>query len=74
VLLPGSGGRLAHGAERSNWTVKCIFETLVANPVANRVLFMDMTGEIVETADAAKFFNVPEFERAKAFLARILKH
>ena len=44
-----------------------------ARNVANRVLFMD-GGEIVETADAASFFNAPESDRAKAFLARILKH
>jgi ABC-type polar amino acid transport system ATPase subunit len=44
-----------------------------ASNVANRVLFMD-GGEIVETADAAKFFDNPQSERAKAFLARILKH
>lgn len=44
-----------------------------ARNVANRVLFMD-GGEIVETAEAAKFFNAPASERAKAFLARILKH
>jgi ABC-type polar amino acid transport system ATPase subunit len=31
-------------------------------------------GEIVETADAAKFFHAPQAERARAFFARILKH
>lgn len=38
-----------------------------ARNVANRVLF-------VETAEAAKFFDAPASERAKAFLARIWKH
>jgi ABC-type polar amino acid transport system ATPase subunit len=41
--------------------------------VANRVFFMD-GGEIVETTDAAMFFDDPKSERAKAFLAKILKH
>jgi ABC-type polar amino acid transport system ATPase subunit len=31
-------------------------------------------GEIVETAAAAKFFDDPHSERAKAFLAKILRH
>jgi ABC-type polar amino acid transport system ATPase subunit len=44
-----------------------------ARNVAHRVLFMD-GGEIVETAEAARFFAAPQSERAKAFLARILKH
>jgi len=44
-----------------------------ARNVANRVLFMD-GGEIVETAEAAKFFDAPASEHAKAFLAGILKH
>jgi len=37
------------------------------------VLFMD-GGEIVETAEATKFFDDPRTDRAKAFLAKILKH
>ena len=44
-----------------------------ARNVANRILFMD-EGEIVETADAAAFFDRPKSDRAKAFLAKILKH
>jgi ABC-type polar amino acid transport system ATPase subunit len=31
-------------------------------------------GEIVETADATRFFDNPQSERARAFLAKILKH
>jgi ABC-type polar amino acid transport system ATPase subunit len=44
-----------------------------ARGVANRVLFMD-EGEIVEAADATSFFDHPQSERAKAFLAKILRH
>jgi ABC-type polar amino acid transport system ATPase subunit len=40
---------------------------------ANRVFFMD-AGEIVETAEAAAFFDDPKSERAKGFLAKILTH
>ena len=55
-------------------TMICVTHEMgFARNVANRVLFMD-GGEIVETADAVKFFNAPASERAKAFLARILKH
>jgi ABC-type polar amino acid transport system ATPase subunit len=31
-------------------------------------------GEIIETANAAQFFDAPRSDRAKAFLAKILKH
>ena len=55
-------------------TMICVTHEMgFARNVANRVLFMD-GGEIVETADASRFFNAPASERAKAFLARILKH
>jgi ABC-type polar amino acid transport system ATPase subunit len=55
-------------------TMICVTHEMgFARNVANRVLFMD-GGEIVETAEAAKFFDAPESQRAKAFLARILKH
>jgi glutamate/aspartate transport system ATP-binding protein len=55
-------------------TMICVTHEMgFARGVANRVLFMD-GGEIVETAEAATFFNAPQSERAKAFLARILKH
>ena len=55
-------------------TMICVTHEMgFARNVANRVLFMD-GGEIVETADAAQFFSAPASERAKAFLARILKH
>jgi glutamate/aspartate transport system ATP-binding protein len=59
---------------KQGMTMICVTHEMgFARNVANRVLFMD-SGEIVETADAARFFNAPESERAKAFLARILKH
>jgi glutamate/aspartate transport system ATP-binding protein len=55
-------------------TMICVTHEMgFARNVANRVMFMD-GGEIIETADAMKFFNTPASERAKAFLARILKH
>jgi ABC-type polar amino acid transport system ATPase subunit len=59
---------------KQGMTMICVTHEMgFARNVANRVLFMD-GGEIVETADAANFFNAPKSERAKAFLARILKH
>jgi ABC-type polar amino acid transport system ATPase subunit len=62
------------GLARQGMTMICVTHEMgFARNVANRVLFMD-GGEIVETAGAAKFFNAPESGRAKAFLARILKH
>jgi glutamate/aspartate transport system ATP-binding protein len=62
------------GLARQGMTMICVTHEMgFARGVANRVLFMD-GGEIVETAEAATFFNAPKSERAKAFLARILKH
>jgi glutamate/aspartate transport system ATP-binding protein len=59
---------------KQGMTMICVTHEMgFARNVANRVLFMD-GGEIVETAEAATFFNAPASERAKAFLARILKH
>ena len=59
---------------KQGMTMICVTHEMgFARNVANRVLFMD-GGEIVESADAEKFFNAPASERAKAFLARILKH
>ena len=59
---------------KQGMTMICVTHEMgFARNVANRVLFMD-GGEIVETAGAAKFFDAPASERAKAFLARILKH
>jgi ABC-type polar amino acid transport system ATPase subunit len=62
------------GLARQGMTMVCVTHEMgFARSVANRVLFMD-GGEIVETAAAAVFFDAPRSERAKAFLARILKH
>jgi glutamate/aspartate transport system ATP-binding protein len=62
------------GLARQGMTMVCVTHEMgFARSVANRVLFMD-GGEIVETANAMKFFDDPQSERAKAFLAKILKH
>jgi ABC-type polar amino acid transport system ATPase subunit len=62
------------GLAKQGMTMICVTHEMgFARGVANRVLFMD-DGEIVETAEAATFFNAPQSDRAKAFLARILKH
>jgi ABC-type polar amino acid transport system ATPase subunit len=62
------------GLARQGMTMVCVTHEMgFARGVANRVLFMD-GGEIVETAEAMKFFDAPQSDRAKAFLAKILKH
>ena len=62
------------GLARQGMTMVCVTHEMgFARGVANRVLFMD-EGEIVETAEATKFFDNPQSERAKAFLAKILRH
>lgn len=59
---------------KQGMTMVCVTHEMgFARGVANRVFFMD-SGEIVETANAAAFFDDPKSERAKAFLAKILKH
>jgi glutamate/aspartate transport system ATP-binding protein len=59
---------------KQGMTMVCVTHEMgFARGVANRVFFMD-GGEIVETAEAATFFDDPKSERAKAFLAKILKH
>jgi ABC-type polar amino acid transport system ATPase subunit len=59
---------------RQGMTMICVTHEMgFARNVANRVLFMD-GGEIVESASAAGFFETPKSDRAKAFLAKILKH
>jgi glutamate transport system ATP-binding protein len=67
------------GLARQAMTMVCVTHEMgFARGVANRILFMNggemNDGEIVEAADAAKFFDNPQSERAKAFLAKILKH
>ncbi len=62
------------GLARQGMTMVCVTHEMgFARGVANRVLFMD-EGEIVETAEATTFFDHPQSERAKAFLAKILRH
>ena len=62
------------GLARQGMTMVCVTHEMgFARNVANRILFMD-SGEIVETAAATRFFDAPRSERAKAFLAKILKH
>jgi glutamate/aspartate transport system ATP-binding protein len=62
------------GLALQGMTMVCVTHEMgFARSVANRVLFMD-DGEIVEIADATKFFDDPQSERAKAFLAKILRH
>jgi glutamate/aspartate transport system ATP-binding protein len=62
------------GLARQGMTMVCVTHEMgFARGVANRILFMD-DGEIVETADAKQFFDSPRSERAKSFLAKILKH
>jgi len=62
------------GLARRGMTMVCVTHEMgFARSVANRILFMD-GGEIVETADAITFFDAPRSERAKTFLAKILKH
>ena len=59
---------------RQGMTMVCVTHEMgFARSVANRVFFMD-GGEIVEAAEAVKFFDQPESDRAKSFLAKILKH
>jgi glutamate/aspartate transport system ATP-binding protein len=62
------------GLARQGMTMVCVTHEMgFARSVANRILFMD-DGEIVEVADAARFFDNPQSDRAKVFLAKILKH
>jgi len=59
---------------RQGMTMICVTHEMgFARNVANRVLFMD-GGEIVERASASEFFEAPKTDRARAFLAKILKH
>jgi glutamate/aspartate transport system ATP-binding protein len=59
---------------RTGMTMMCVTHEMgFARKVAKRVVFMDR-GEIVEDAPVAQFFDAPASERAKSFLARILRH
>jgi ABC-type polar amino acid transport system ATPase subunit len=53
-------------------TMICVTHEMgFARRVANRCVFMDQ-GQIVETADARAFFEMPRSERLRAFLSQIL--
>jgi ABC-type polar amino acid transport system ATPase subunit len=52
-------------------TLLCVtHETGFAKKVANRVFFME-AGKIIEMASAKDFFQDPQSERAKVFLAKL---
>ncbi len=58
----------------SGMTMVCVTHEMgFARQVADRVVFMDK-GEIVEAAPPEEFFNRPQSERTKLFLAQVLQH
>src|SRR5260370_10236113 len=62
------------GLARQGMTMVCVTHEMgFARGVANRILFMDYA-VLVETASATKFFDDPQSDRAKSFLAKVLKH
>lgn len=58
-------------AEEGMTMIVVTHEMGFARTVADRIIFMD-GGEIIEDAPPAKFFDAPESERTKEFLAQIL--
>ncbi|WP_419865689.1 amino acid ABC transporter ATP-binding protein [Thalassospira lucentensis] len=59
---------------RENITMICVTHEMgFARRVADRMVFMDQ-GEIVETATPDAFFDAPQSERSKAFLAKVFSH
>lgn len=60
-------------AEEGMTMIVVTHEMGFARQVADRVVFMDQ-GDIVESADPETFFNNPQNERTKTFLAQILQH
>ena len=55
-------------------TMICVTHEMgLARAMADRVVFLD-AGRIVEQAPPDRFFSAPESERARQFLARILRH
>ena len=59
---------------RQGMTMMCVTHEMgFARKVAHRVVFMDR-GRIVEDAAADAFFAEPRSERARQFLAKILRH
>lgn len=62
------------GLAQEGMTMICVTHEMgFARSVAHRVVFMD-AGRIVEDAPSADFFAQPKSERARQFLARILRH
>jgi ABC-type polar amino acid transport system ATPase subunit len=59
---------------REGMTMMCVTHEMgFARSVAHRVVFMDR-GRILEDAPSDAFFAEPRTERARQFLARILRH
>jgi general L-amino acid transport system ATP-binding protein len=60
-------------AERGVTLVSVTHEMGFARAVADRVIFMDQ-GQIIEQGSPQEFFEHPQHERTKSFLAQILSH
>ncbi|WP_421702576.1 amino acid ABC transporter ATP-binding protein [Aliiroseovarius sp.] len=59
---------------KEGMTMICVTHEMgFARAVADRVVFMD-SGEIVEMAEPAEFFEMPKSDRTKAFLSQIIGH
>ena len=59
---------------KEGMTMICVTHEMgFARAVADRVVFMD-SGEIVEMAEPAEFFERPKSDRTKAFLSQIIGH
>ena len=59
----------------SGMTMICVTHEMgFARQVANRVIFMDEKGQIVEQNEPNAFFDSPKSERTKQFLSKILSH
>jgi general L-amino acid transport system ATP-binding protein len=55
-------------------TMLCVTHEMgFARSVADRIVFMD-EGQIVEASQPEQFFQAPQTERGRAFLASILNH
>lgn len=62
------------GLAGEGMTMVCVTHEMgFAKNVAHRIVFMD-AGRIVEDAPSAEFFAEPKSERARQFLAKILRH
>jgi ABC-type polar amino acid transport system ATPase subunit len=62
------------GLAGDGMTMICVTHEMgFARNVAHRIVFMD-DGRIVENASTADFFVQPGSERARQFLAKILRH